>query len=63
MNPINTFLQAWEGLHYGKPIDPLGGDPMGIVDNRLSGSNNDVLIDPRDNLAGEQLPLVTAVYR
>jgi hypothetical protein len=36
---------------------------MGIVDNRLSGSNNDVLIDPRDNRAREQLPLVTAVCR
>jgi hypothetical protein len=40
----------------------VGGRLTGIVDNCLSGSINEVLTDPRDNLIRQQLPLVTAEY-
>jgi hypothetical protein len=40
----------------------VGGGLTGIVDNCLSGSSNEVLTDPRDNLTREQLPLMAAEY-
>jgi hypothetical protein len=57
LKPINSVLQKYES----RPI-LVGGCLTGIVDNCLSGSSNEVLADPGDNLTREQLPLVVSEY-